>query len=968
MNTHGFELIREEHLPEISGTARLWRHPASGAELLSIVNHDENKCFGVTFRTPPENSTGVAHIMEHSVLCGSEKYPVKEPFVVLLKGSLNTFLNAFTFPDKTCYPVASTNLQDFRNLVDVYLDAVFFPKITQSTFEQEGWHIETEDAQSPLRYKGVVFNEMKGVYSSADALLAEKSQQSLFPDMTYGLDSGGDPAEIPFLTYKAFREFHERYYHPSNARFFFWGDDPEEERFAMLDPYISRFTARSAATSRIPLQPCPDLPRQLEYPYASGDEEGDKEHITVNWLICETSDIRTVMTLEALSHILLGMPGSPLRKALIESGLGEDISGSGPETDLRQTYFSVGMRSVTPGSCSEVEQLIFETLADLAEKGIPQKAVEAAVNSLEFSLRENNSGRFPRGLDAMLRSLTSWLYDGDPFAPLAWEKPLAELKQRIQSGEPVFKDAIRRFFIDNRHRTVVMLKPDSGLAERREQEEQAKLERIASALTKEDREELARHTAELIAAQKAPDDPENLAKIPSLHVSDLPQRASEIPSEIGHDEDTEILIHDLETSGILYSELLFPMEQVPDRLMPLVPLFCRCLTEIGTTRQNYVDLGADIASKTGGIAADILRNTVIATREPVLKLCISGKATADHIEDLFRIEREIILETDFDNRERFTQMLTEERARMEQSVIPNGHRIVLSRLRASACLTGHIEELTDGISYLSSLRELCSRIETKWESILQDLLILKDILLKADNITVNLTGTPDLTSRAVREALALRSNLPRGRDHGMVQRIMPSAIIDEAFITPAQINYVGKGANLFTLGYSWHGSAPVIAHYLRTSWLWDQVRVVGGAYGALCSIDGATGAMAFASYRDPNVRRTLNVYDATAIHLQTMKLSRHDLELAIIGAVGDIDAYLLPDARGFRALIRHLTGNTAERRQTLREELLGTTAKHFEDFKGVMEEFAARGTICVLGGSETEREADLRGWHKQRIL
>ena len=369
MNTRGFSLVREERLSEVSGTVKLWRHDATGAELLSIVNNDENKCFGATFRTPPKDSTGVAHILEHSVLCGSEKYPVKEPFVELLKGSLQTFLNAFTFPDKTCYPVASANLQDFYNLVDVYLDAVFFPRIDENCFQQEGWHIEADSPAGPLRYKGVVFNEMKGVYSSPDSVLAEHSQQSLFPDMTYGLDSGGNPEVIPQLTYKAFKSFHESHYHPSNTRFFFWGDDPEEQRFALLEPYLSRFTARET-DSAVPLQPRLDVPRQLEFPYASG-EDGDKGHVTLNWLTCETADTGELLVLEMLEHILLGLPGSPLRKALIESGLGEDLTGGGLETDLRQTFFSVGLRSITPGTAEDVEMLIMETLAELAENGIP---------------------------------------------------------------------------------------------------------------------------------------------------------------------------------------------------------------------------------------------------------------------------------------------------------------------------------------------------------------------------------------------------------------------------------------------------------------------------------------------------------------------------------------------------------------------------------------------------------------------
>ena len=719
MNTRGFSLVREERLSEVSGTVKLWRHDATGAELLSIVNNDENKCFGATFRTPPKDSTGVAHILEHSVLCGSEKYPVKEPFVELLKGSLQTFLNAFTFPDKTCYPVASANLQDFYNLVDVYLDAVFFPRIDENCFQQEGWHIEADSPAGPLRYKGVVFNEMKGVYSSPDSVLAEHSQQSLFPDMTYGLDSGGNPEVIPQLTYKAFKSFHESHYHPSNTRFFFWGDDPEEQRFALLEPYLSRFTARET-DSAVPLQPRLDVPRQLEFPYASG-EDGDKGHVTLNWLTCETADTGELLVLEMLEHILLGLPGSPLRKALIESGLGEDLTGGGLETDLRQTFFSVGLRSITPGTAEDVEMLIMETLAELAENGIPAAAVEAAVNSVEFDLRENNSGRFPRGLAAMIRSLATWLYDGDPIAPLAWEKPLAALKARLASGEKVFEGAIKRWFLDNEHRSTVILTPDSGLAAEREAAEAAKLQRIYDALSDEDHKEIVACTEALRASQQAPDSPEALAAIPSLTLADLPRENVILPKEEGKAGDLAILAHDIDTSGILYAEILFPLDAVPTELLPLVPLMGRSLTEMGTSKRDFVELGTLLASKTGGMDAAPLVATMRGTRMPVAKLCLGGKATADKADDLFSLMAEVLTDTNFDNPQRFTQMVLEERARLEQSLIPAGHGTVIARLRAAYSLAGQISEAIGGITYLEAIRALSERVVSDWDSVRADL-------------------------------------------------------------------------------------------------------------------------------------------------------------------------------------------------------------------------------------------------------
>ncbi len=990
--SHGFTLIRQTSLSEVSGTVGLWRHDATGAEVLSVCNGDENKCFGVAFRTPPQDSTGVAHILEHSVLCGSEKYPVKEPFAELLKGSLQTFLNAFTFPDKTCYPVASANLQDFYNLADVYLDAVFFPRISEDTFRQEGWHFEPAsgaDGASELICKGVVFNEMKGVYSSPDSVLMERSQQALFPDTTYGLDSGGDPDVIPNLTYEAFRNFHATHYHPSNARFFFWGDDPEEQRLALLEPYLNRFAKREP-DSAVPLQSRLDAPRLLEFPFAAGageetgeeqaDNGADKGHITVNWLLCETADCEETLLLEMLEHILMGLPGSPLRKALIESGLGEDLAGGGLETDLRQAVFSTGLRSVAPASVQEVEVLIMDTLADLAENGVPARAVEAAVNSVEFDLRENNSGRFPRGLAAMLRSLTTWLYDGDPVAPLAWEAPLARLKERLARGERLFESAISRWFLDNPHRATVVLTPDAGFAARKEAEEKARLARVRDSLDPAEQQELADTAEALRAAQAAPDSPEALASIPCLSVSDLPRTNARIPERLIEPSEAGFatLTHDLDTSGIVYADLLLPLDDVPARLLPLVPLFGRCLTEMGTTRHDFVELGTLLASKTGGIDAAPLVLTRIGDRKPVTALRIGGKATADKADDLFALLGEVLLDLRLDDCSRFTQMALEERARLEQSIIPAGHGLVATRLRAGLSGAGSINERMGGVSCLESLRALSARLATDWPSVLADLECLRGLVIRRAGALLNLTADAAGLDRALSAAARLAEALPAravapatGGDpaEGAAGAAVPFAPgTGEALLVPAQVNYVGKGCNLFDLGYVWNGAAHVIARHLRMAWLWDQVRVRGGAYGAFCTLDRASGAFTQVSYRDPNVDATLAAFDGSAGYLRDLRLSRRDLELAIIGAIGDLDAYLLPDARGMASLARRLAGDTEEMRQTMREQMLAVTQKDFNEFADVMAEAARAGTVCVLGGAAAENAAAERGWTATRLL
>lgn len=969
MNTHGFTLVREAALREAGGIVRLWRHDATGAELLSAVNDDENKCFGVTFRTPPADSTGVAHILEHSVLCGSEKYPVKEPFVELLKGSLQTFLNAFTFPDKTCYPVASCNTQDFYNLIDVYLDAVFHPRITPSVLQQEGWHVEAPTADGPWSFKGVVYNEMKGVYSSPDSVLAEQSQHAVFPDTLYSVDSGGDPEVIPSLTFEAFKNFHSTYYHPSNARFFFWGDDPEEKRLEILASVLAGYD-KITVSSDVPLQPRRDLPREIEATYASTEEE-NRAMFTVNWLLCESTDVTRALMFEMLEHILEGLPGSPLRKALIESGLGEDTTGCGLETDLRQLYYSVGLKGVAPRDVHAAEMLIYETLGALADEGIPREAVDAAVNSVEFDLRENNSGRFPRGLAAMLHSLTTWLYDGDPFAPLAWEQPLADIKARLARGEKLFEQAIREWLLDNSHRALVTLLPDGTLAARREADEQRRLDRIQAACTAEERAQVVRLAAELQEAQGRPDSAEALASIPCLGVSDLPRTGKPLPCRTAGTEDEPLLLHELDTSGVLYGSLLLPLDAVPARLLPLVPLLSRCLTEVGTARRDYVALGTRIASRTGGISAAPLFGTRKDSRAPFAYLALSGKAVGDRTGDLFDLFHEILHEPLADLaavRDRMRQMLLESKARLEQGLLASGHSAVGSRLRARFSVAGWLTEATGGISQLHAVRTLLARVDDDFDGLLADLAALRACVLRRGGALFDTTGTAELCAAAQDQATALLRSLPDIPAAAARDWLPPALPAAEAFIAPSQINYVGKGANLYDLGYRYHGSASVILRYLRMGYLWEKVRVQGGAYGAFCTLDRMSGTLVQTSYRDPAVSGTLAAYDSMADFLRTFTPDERALTNAIVGAIGDMDAYLMPDAKGAQALARHLTGEDEAAQQQMRDEILGVTAQDFRAFADVLAAAREHAAISIIGGSTAEQTARDAGWHVEPLL
>ncbi|NJN84599.1 MAG: peptidase M16, partial [Caldilineaceae bacterium] len=474
-SAHGFEEVRKETIAEINTTARLYRHVATGAELLSLENDDENKVFGISFRTPPADSTGIAHILEHAVLGGSRKYPLKEPFVQLLKGSLKTFLNAMTYPDRTIYPVASQNTQDLYNLVDVYLDAVFHPLITRHHLDQEGWHYELDDMDAPLVYKGVVFNEMKGAYSSPDSLLYRHSQRSLFPDNAYGLDSGGDPTAIPDLTYEQFKEFHETFYHPSNALIFFSGDDDPTERLRILDGYLRDFDRREVDARVAPQRPF-DEPRRITRSYGvdADSELTKKSYVQLNWLLPENIDQTLTMSLSVLSHALVSTPASPLRKALLDSELGEDLTGGGLSASLQQMTFGVGLKGINSEDAGRVEDLILETLTQLAEEGIDAEMVAASLNTLEFSLRENNTGSYPRGLGLMLRSLQTWLYGHDPLIPLAYEAPLAAVKAKLAEDSDYLQSLIRTHLLDNQHRTTLLLEPDPGLNRQLDEAEKAR--------------------------------------------------------------------------------------------------------------------------------------------------------------------------------------------------------------------------------------------------------------------------------------------------------------------------------------------------------------------------------------------------------------------------------------------------------------------------------------------------------------
>ncbi len=963
---YGFELLRDEHIDEINSRARLYRHLRTGARLLSLENDDENKVFGINFRTPPADSTGIAHIMEHSVLCGSRKYPLKEPFVELIKGSLNTFLNAFTYPDKTCYPVASQNVQDFYNLIDVYLDAVLYPNLTRHTFEQEGWHYELDALEDVMTFKGVVFNEMKGAYSTPEEVLAQQSQSIVFPENTYFHDSGGDPRAIPDLTYEAFKAFHQKHYHPSNAFIYFYGDDAPEKRLEIVDAYLRDFD-RVSVDSAVLMQPRYNQPRRAQQSYeVTPDEEAPKAMLTVNWLLPDGADAEEKLAFSILNEILIGTPASPLRKALIDSGLGEDLTGRGVETSLAQMMFSVGMKGVQPGDVDSVERLILDTLQKLVAEGIDRDTVAAAMNTVEFALRENNTGSFPRGLAVMLRVLDSWLYDRDPLALVRYDPPLSAIKAKIEAGR-YFEQLIENHLVKNTHRGTVVLLPNAELAQQREAAEQARIKSARDGLRAAELEAIVANTRQLKLLQETPDSPEALATIPVLKMDDLDRNVRMIPSVELSQGGVRLLHHDLFTNGIIYLDLGFDLHALPQELLPYVPLFARALLETGTTELDFVQLVQRIGSSTGGIYHALFNSSIPATRKASNWLFLRGKAMVPQTSELLAILQDVLRSARLDDRERLRQMVLEDKAGFESMLTDVGHRVVNSRIKAGLNEADWAAEQMNGVSQLFFLRGLVERLDKDWPSVQAAMEQIRDGLVRQGNMLANVTLDAE-NWRAVEPQLrAFLAEFPSGSSPAREwQPAMPEK--PEAITLPSQVNFVGKGLNLYQNGYRFHGSILVALQYLRSTWLWERVRVQGGAYGGLGAFDRFSGVFSLLSYRDPNLDKTLAIYDQTADFLRNLKLEAAELSKSIIGTIGELDAYQLPDAKGYTAMTRYLLGVSDEERQRMREEVLGAKADDFHALGEILVHMKGRGSVAVLGSQQAVEASQVPWARVHRVL
>lgn len=952
---HGFYLQEKRYVDEIKSESFLFEHKKSGARLLVLLNEDENKVFSIAFRTPPHSSNGLPHILEHSVLNGSRKYPSKEPFVELAKGSLNTFLNAMTYSDKTIYPVASMNDKDFRNLMDVYLDAVFYPNLIKDPMilKQEGWHYELHSPDEEIAIRGVVYNEMKGAFSSPESVLFRKIQESLYPDTPYHYESGGDPAVIPTLTQEEFVSFHQTYYHPSNSYIFLYGKLDLDEQLQYLDhEYLSHFD-RKEIDSSIPLQQPFTEPKEMkvEYSISSNEKEEDKTYLSLNFSVGTSTDAERVFALDILEYMLLETPAAPLKKALIEAGLGKDVFGSF-DSSIRQPVFSIVVKNSNPKEKERFEQVVWETLRKLAEQGIDPKLIRAAINRKEFALREADTRSYPKGLIYNIQTFQSWLYDEDPITPLQYEEVLNKIKEGADQG--YFEKLIETALMNNKHRTLLMLVPKKGLEEETAKKEREKLQAFKSSLSEAELKSLVDETKALIERQMTPDDPEKLAKIPVLSREDVKKEAEIPPTVVKEQNGITILHHPVSTNKIAYVSLYFDLSRIDQSLLPYASLLTGILSSVSTTHYSYEELSNEVNLHTGGFQ---FATRVYYDHQNVDQFrsewIVQGKALTDQVPKMFDLMREILFETRYDEGKRMKELLDETKSRMEMSLYDGGHLIAATRLLSYFSPGAKISEETRGIAFYHFVTGLLNEYDRKKEEIAKNLREVAEHLFTRGNLIVSITGEEE-EYRKVEEALStLFTQLREGERSVTPFRFKPDPG-NEGLMTAAKVQYVAKGYNYKKLGYSYSGSMQVLRTILSLDYLWNKVRVQGGAYGSLVGIE-RNGNIYFASYRDPNLKETIQAYDEMVDYVRNFHADEREMTKYILGTISRLDTPLSPSMKGEKADALYLSGLTKEEIQKERDEILSTDVEKIRSFAALLEQVAKNGFICVLGNEEKIR-------------
>ena len=946
---HGFKLIQTQDVDEVKSKSHIFEHLKTGAPLIYMSCEDDNKVFSIAFRTPPTDDTGVAHIMEHSVLCGSKNFPSKEPFVDLLKGSLQTFLNAFTASDRTMYPIASRNDKDFENLMHVYLDAVFFPKVVDvpEILMQEGWHYEVDEETGELTYNGIVYNEMKGYFSSPQSMLYRTIGKCLYPNGTYGKESGGDPAAIPDLTQEKFVQFHKQFYHPSNSLIFLYGNGDIEKHLEFIDKnYLSKFE-KQAVAAEIMLQPPQNAPKELvaEYSIDSDDDPSDKTFLSLNYLVGNSPNAEMHYAMNLLSYILVDAPASPLRRALLDAGLGMDVEGAW-DNSILQPCFSLIVKNSNPERKDEFLQVVTKTLENLIEKGIDPKLIEGAINRTEFSLREFQISGYPKGLAVNMQMLDSWAYGADPLMYLRFEPVLKKIKEEVPNK--YFEKLIRKNLLDNNSRALVVLKPKQGLDNEAVEKLKAKLADIRKTLSPEQIEKIKEQQKQLVERQAAPDNPEDVAKIPVLERKDIDPKAEQFPLKEFDVAEVKMLNHDVETNGIVYLNVLFDADSVPVELIPYASLLADVIGKVDTENYEYGDLNSEIDINTGGIGTGFSPMSGKDSTDIFYpKFSFGTKTMIPKLDKGLELILEMMLKSKYDDAARLKEIIQEQRTGMEQRLIAAGHSYAV--LRASSYFSKYhsYREKIGGLAYYQFLYDLEKNFDSKSDEISANLEKTAKLLFNRNVLLVSIT-VPEAEFMALQNDLAeFAKAIPA---FAFVRQPFPFTPnqANEAVIIPSQVQYVSKAANCKLAGGEYSGKLNVLTNIMRTGYLWNNIRVQGGAYGSGISVD-RSGVLTFMSYRDPNLKRTVNTFDGTGDYLENLEMSDLDLTKAIIATSGSMDRPTTPSEKGARATAMYIVGLTHAEVQKDRDDVLATTVDDLRGFAKMLREAMEQNNICVFG-------------------
>lgn len=956
-----YELIREERIEDIHADSYLLRHKKTGARVALLSNEDENKVFNIAFRTPPKNSTGVAHIIEHTVLCGSDKFPLKDPFVELAKGSLNTFLNAMTYPDKTMFPVASCNDTDFQNLMDVYLDAVFHPNIykNEKIFLQEGWHYQLESLEEPLCYNGVVYNEMKGAFSSADEVLDRNVFNLLFPDTPYGVESGGDPDVIPELTYEEFLDFHRTYYHPSNSYIYLYGNMDMDEKLRWLDEeYLSKYE-QITVDSEIPMQAAFTERKEEVIPYPILDDEPLEEntYLSTSVVVGDGRDVQLNLAFTILEYVLLDAPGAPVKQALLDAGIGKDISGDFQDGIL-QPFFSITAKNADETDKDRFLEIIENVLTEIAEKGIDQKALRSGINYFEFRFREADFSSYPKGLIYGIDLFDSWLYDDlQPFAYLKQLDVYENMKKL--AGEGYFEELIRTRLLNNPHGAVVTLRPERGLELKKTEELQEKLAEKKASLSQEELETLVRQTKELKEYQESEEFPENLATIPLLKRSDINRKTSvELLVEESEVDGVRVLRHPYRTNGIRYLSLIFDAEQVPDELIPYMSILKSVLGYVSTEHYTYGELFHEVNGNSGGIAyGTSLYSNPEAPQGVYRKFGVRSKYLPDQQEKVFQLIKEEILSSKVDDEKRLKEIISSQKARLQSSIPSAGHSSAARRALAGVSSASGINERMNGISYYRLIERIANNFDEEKADLIQKLQTLIKMIFRPENLTVSLNSDEEDASfegeiRGLKEVL-YTEEVEKG---AFAWEPFTS---NEAIKTSGQVQYVAQTGNFMQAGFAYTGALKILRVIMNYDYLWLNIRVKGGAYGCMSSF-GRDGDSYLVSYRDPHLKETRDVFRGLPEYVANFDADEREMTKYIIGTISELDTPMTASTKGMLALSSCFTGMTVEKYQKEREQILDATAEDIRAMKDLTASIVNADHRCVVGSEAAiEKNRDL---------